>query len=461
MISTMIRFVTTFLLALLVLACPTHAASDAPSAQPTVRVVDDPEFGGQIVTYSAGSEAAPLVVLIHGLGNAGAGDWQLVIPVLAEHYRVLALDLPGFARSSKGNHRYGPSELARAVRGVVGQFTDERFILVGHSMGAAVSLAYADNFPGDLSRLVLVSMAGVLHPAVYTESLSRLGIREITGVDAATNPWAELGIALATELLMERAARLDVDPAILLQTFWMRQAGMRGQPAAIAALALAVHDFGEALRRLETPTVLIWGADDEVAPLRTARVATALIADAHLTVMEQVGHVPMSEAPERFNALLISALAGEIEALPPAIEGERAAAEEEVTCQGRKQARYTGRIDHLIISGCDHVLVENAELQRISIDGGRLELVDSVVSQGITARNARLVLTAGSVAGEPPLMIENTTVDAAGTRFFTNGFVVENRGELPVTLWLSVSSRLDRGARERLVHDVVRVHDRW
>jgi pimeloyl-ACP methyl ester carboxylesterase len=446
---------------LLVLACPAHASSDAPSAQPTVRVVDDPEFGGQIVTYSAGSEEAPLVVLIHGLGNAGAGDWQLVIPVLAERYRVLALDLPGFAHSSKGNHRYGPRELARAVRGVVGQFTDEPFMLVGHSMGAAVSLAYADDFPGDLSRLVLVSMAGVLHPAVYTESLSRLGIREMTGVDAATNPWAELGIALATEFLMDGAARLDVDPAVLLQTFWMRQAGMRGQPAAIAALALAVHDFGEALRRLETPTVLIWGADDEVAPLRTARVAAALIADAHLVVMDRVGHVPMSEATEPFNALLLGALAGEMESLPPAIEVEVPAAVEELTCQGREQAHYTGRIDHLIISGCDHVLVENAELQRISIDGGRLELVDSVVSQGITARNARLVLTATSVAGEPPLVLENTTVDAAGTRFFTNGFVVENQGELPVTLWLSVSSRLDRGARERLVHDVVRVHDRW
>src|SRR5438046_2885283 len=133
--------------------------------------VADPVFGGSVALYRAGKAGAEPVVLVHGLGKAGAEDWAKVVPALAERYDVYALDLHGFGQSDKGNHLYSPSNYARSLEGVLGQRLKGPFTLVGHSMGGAVALAFAAAYPARVRRLVLVDAAGVLHRSVYAEYL--------------------------------------------------------------------------------------------------------------------------------------------------------------------------------------------------------------------------------------------------------------------------------------------------
>src|SRR5207253_557246 len=81
-----------------------------------------------------------------------------------------------------------------------------------------------------------------------------------------------------------------------------------GDPTAIAAYALVEHDFSHDLRAIRAPTLVIWGSEDKVAPLRTGQLTAALIPGARLALLDGVAHTPMLEQPERFNALVADEL---------------------------------------------------------------------------------------------------------------------------------------------------------
>jgi len=68
-----------------------------------------------MLTVRAGSKDAPLLLLVHGLGENGFTDWLPVMPMLARRYRVLAVDLPGFGYSSSPQAKFSPANYARVL----------------------------------------------------------------------------------------------------------------------------------------------------------------------------------------------------------------------------------------------------------------------------------------------------------------------------------------------------------
>src|SRR3954470_6217194 len=170
-----------------------HADADAsawmelPGA--SAELVPEPQLGGRVMLYRVGRQDGPPVVLIHGLGQNGARDWSRLLPALADRYAIYALDLPGFGQSDKGNRLYSPASFAGAIENAIGRRLGRRFVLIGHSMGGAVSLAYAAAYPERIERLILVDMAGVLQRSVYAEFLSRLGAQVAPGARLEDAPW--------------------------------------------------------------------------------------------------------------------------------------------------------------------------------------------------------------------------------------------------------------------------------
>ena len=116
--------------------------------------------GGARVHYvEAGQSAggAPAVVLIHG--NPGSTrDFELVVPALAATHRVIAVDRPGHGYSARPDLRAAtPTAQARLLHGALAQLDIRRPILVGHSWGGSVALAYALEFPDDVAGLALLA----------------------------------------------------------------------------------------------------------------------------------------------------------------------------------------------------------------------------------------------------------------------------------------------------------------
>ena len=454
--ARLMRRATLWSLGLLLVAAVTPLAAEDAAAWMGVRGataerLGDPVFGGNLMLYRAGTRGADAVVLVHGLGQNGARDWARVVPALAQRYEVFALDLPGFGLSDKGNELYSPESYAQVIEKVVAPRAGKPFVLVGHSLGAAISLGYAAAHPQRVKRLVLSDMAGILQGPVYAESLARFGIAQKSGMPEGA-PW----IDSVLERLIARVENLPLSREMVLRTPAMRQKMLRGDPNLIAAFALGEHDYSEALRGITMPTLLIWGTEDRIAPLRTARLANALILGSRLELVPGAGHTPMLDDPDRFNALLLEDLAGGRTAARQTprsgpIEGKA------VKCDGQAGARYSGDIPKLTLIRCAGAEINNARIGELRVLESDVQVMNSEIREGLYAMRSGVQLTAGSVAGTPALQLQDGDFDAAGTRFESSGAIATNLGETPLTLRLSVAEVRRPGAGPRYVHDSVRI----
>ncbi|MFM0504811.1 alpha/beta hydrolase [Paraburkholderia caffeinilytica] len=104
--------------------------------------------------YVEGGEG-PVVVLLHGWPQTWWA-WRKVMPLLAEDFRVIAIDTPGLGDSDIPSGGYDKRSLARHIRTLVNGLGHSRFALVGHDLGASIAYAYAQQFPAELTRLVVM-----------------------------------------------------------------------------------------------------------------------------------------------------------------------------------------------------------------------------------------------------------------------------------------------------------------
>jgi pimeloyl-ACP methyl ester carboxylesterase len=217
-------------------------------------VITEPVFHAKVHIYTAGQDGAPTVVLIHGLGDNGARDWDGLITVLARDFRVVAFDLPGFGHSSKGNELYSPENYTAFLRYLLVEHVRARTIsLVGHSMGGAIALRYAARYPQDVTALVLVDVPGILHPMAYSKYISHLGIDFLPSLYPAQND--HLSNLVSSILTLTHKAQPV--PEAIIASPQLRQSFLNAEPAKIAGLALALEDFampGSCRRICHTPS---------------------------------------------------------------------------------------------------------------------------------------------------------------------------------------------------------------
>jgi pimeloyl-ACP methyl ester carboxylesterase len=122
--------------------------------------VSEPVFGSRMYIVEAGRPNAPVVLLVHGLGESGYQDWWETIHGIEARYRVITMDLPGFGRSTVPHGELSPPRYARLLHWLTEQLGLDEFHVVGHSMGAAVALYYAGEYPERVANVVLVDAAG-------------------------------------------------------------------------------------------------------------------------------------------------------------------------------------------------------------------------------------------------------------------------------------------------------------
>jgi pimeloyl-ACP methyl ester carboxylesterase len=409
-----------------------------------------PVFNGNVVLYRAGRRGAEPVVLVHGLGKAAARDWAQVIPALASSFDVYALDLPGFGASDKGNHLYSPANYARVLDSLLAERIRRPFSLVGHSMGGVIALAFAADYPERVRRLVVADVAGVLHRSVYGEFLGRAVAGRAVGSESA---WHEALI----KLVISQAENLPAKGLMSIEQPQIRQRLLRGDPNAIAALALVEHDLGRGLRAIRAPTLVIWSKDDKVAPPRTGEVLASLIPGARLALLDEAGHAPHVSQPARFNALLREELAGRPQGRSYVQPAGEPASGRAGRCTSERGRRFTGDYEEIVLEGCTEVEIAEARVGRIKVSRSQARIVNSHVRDGIESHDARLEFTGGSLGGDPPLFLDETNVDAAGLRFAPRGRVVAtNYGDETVTLRLSVSE-VAGGKEPRYMHQILRL----
>ncbi len=381
---------------------PVSAAFGDPVA------IQEPIFQGRAQVYEFGRQHPKSVVLIHGIGDNAARDWRVLIPSLVHEYRVLTFDLPGFGRSDKANVLYSPANYTAFVKHVVEKYVRGPFYLVGHSLGGAVALRYAATYPRDVERLVLADVAGILHRSSYSQYLSHLGVNLLP----TYFPGQSEQIGKLIGLALGKAERLNLDPELIIGNASMRQKVLQASPAKIAGLALVLDDFSELIPRVTAPTLIIWGKNDPIAPLRTGLLLQTSLPDARLEILENSAHVPMQDNTEKFNALVLDHLRAP-KAAPPRAP-QTAVNTRNGRCEHRQGMRFEGVYDTLVIRDCKNTVLREVRARRVAIFDSTVEIENSEIGDGLRIEDSTLTMTGGRIDGAVAITALASRLDLAG-----------------------------------------------
>jgi len=275
--------------------------------------------GTRTFIQEAGPGDGPAVVLVHGFGGL-TYTWRHTLPALAAAgYRVLALDLKGFGLSEKRfDLDYSHPSQADFVAEVMTAAGIERAALVGHSMGGSVIAHFAQRHPERVTALIFVDGA-VREAASDGPGGSIFGVPVQLGVVAEFPPFRRWGqLALRLFLTRERLSEIQLSAYVVREvvTEAVREGYLKVQSVKDWDLALlgVLRDSGrnalaQPLATIRAPTHVVWGERDPWIPLARGEALQAALPGADLIVIPGVGHLPMEEAPEAFNAALLALLA--------------------------------------------------------------------------------------------------------------------------------------------------------
>lgn len=216
------------------------------------------EVGGLDIHYKCLGEGAP-VILLHGAGSDWR-EWRANLPFLARHFRVLAPDLPGFGLSDPPGLPLTPGRGGAFLKDFMGTLGIPDAHIVGHSLGGALALALALDFPEKVRRVVIIDSAGL-------GRMSRTGraLRSFFGL---------IGKARGKNRTYRPSGKSED---------WLLESR---------------------LQTMKPPVMIMWGGRDPYFPLRQARQAQGLIPDCRLHVFNCTCHAPQREFADEFHDIV-------------------------------------------------------------------------------------------------------------------------------------------------------------
>jgi pimeloyl-ACP methyl ester carboxylesterase len=266
---------------------------------PTHRTI---QLGPGRSLHAAQAGEGPDVVLIHGM-LATSRDWlQGPFGALAELCRVTAIDRPGYGLSRRPRFEGTPRDQARQIREGLAKLGVERPVLVGHSFGCLVSLAFAELFPEAVAQLVLVAPVAFPEPRPLEHSL--LAPRSLPLFGPAFSSLAEASFDAPVLKLVQRLmfSPQPVHPEWEAtypydQVLDAEALVFEGEDAA-ALLPLSPASILN-VSRIETPAHILTGnADKVVTGAWHAKQLARLMPNARLTEVEGIGHMLHHVRPE-------------------------------------------------------------------------------------------------------------------------------------------------------------------
>ncbi len=256
-------------------------------------------------------------VLVHGMGGRWQ-HWLETIPTLAEHGRVLALDLPGFGQSEPPAATASLNGFADAVAQLIRDLNVERAVFVGHSMGGPIALRFASRHPDLAEAIVLVGGAVFQFSAL-------LGLHEVVRF-IAKRPRESAAIAaeiataglpapsslrrqIASSTLLRRAflAPYVFDPAALPSDSAALIVDGAGAPGVLPTVrAIGRSDPRAGIDSVSCPILSIAADHDRITPLPDTEAFQREVPRARTVVLEGCGHMAMLERPQAFNTQLVA-----------------------------------------------------------------------------------------------------------------------------------------------------------
>jgi pimeloyl-ACP methyl ester carboxylesterase len=254
--------------------------------------------------YFDSSLGQDTVVLVHGNGDE-ADTWRHIFLPLAAHFRVIALDLPGFGRSQPKNS--GVLGFVETLLDLQRGLNMNQVHLVGSSLGAVVAAHFAAHYPNMVKSLCLMGGAapnlGGLVVSKAIQPLLEVGIGE-----AYYNGLRQAGAEVAFATLQPYYANLRALPAADLNFLRLRvweRVNSDSQRDAFFASLRSLFALTAPPLELNVPTQLIWGESDNIIPKVHADNILKQLPQSRLRIIAKAGHLPHQEQPQATLAALL------------------------------------------------------------------------------------------------------------------------------------------------------------
>lgn len=252
----------------------------------------------------------PSVILIHGFGGS-MWQWEYQQAALAGQFRVITPDLLGAGLSDKPEIEYRPDQLLEFLTGFMDALHIPQAVMIGNSMGAGLAIGLALDYPTRVSALILID--GL--PARVMDHLGSPSLRRALTTPAPS--WiVSVGNWLFGGSLLESTLREFIhDPALLTQAVLDRSNRNRQRPGLFRALLtvgtnlpLWERDFAPRIGTITHRTLIIWGEEDRVFPIKAGDELHQMIARSQYIRVPNAGHIPQWEQPDVVNAKILSFL---------------------------------------------------------------------------------------------------------------------------------------------------------
>lgn len=417
--------------------------------------VEEPTFKTNLLKVEAGKEHPQSVLLVHGLGQSGFRDWLGQIDFLKQFFHVISFDLPGFGFSSIPEGRYSPTNYSKVVHWIVGKYANSPKVhVVGHSMGGAVTLRYASEFPDEVDRVVLADVAGVLERTAFLKHSAEIPvhIKEVptlfTKVSAQIKDLSDSFVELSG---------FGPDPAgFLLENDSAWNLMLSDSPNLNAGLSLVEEDFNQAVRTFPHDTTIIWGELDKVAPLRTGKSLNALLPKSRLITLPTAEHSPMRTHIVEFNQLLEAALRHPFQAERPSISEHKNGA---LLCKNETNKTYSGVYDVVVLDHCTAITLNNISAREIRLTESIAFINNAIVSSdkiAFSATESVARITGSQISGETAIYSKGSRLDIAASdlKGGKQGLVSRKKSKIIMSI-----SQINSAIFNGLVHGAYKLED--
>lgn len=261
---------------------------------------------GYDIAYIDEGNSSDVLIFIHGLGSY-LKAWDRNIPVLKNYFRCIALDLPGYGKSSKKLHNGSVKFYREFLNEFINALGLQNITLVGHSMGGQIALSFVISFPDVIKKLILIAPAGF-------ETFNSTDVDELKDIISpeltynASNEQIRINYKVnffqmpieAEEMISDRIAiKKDEEFYNHCQIVSNSLSGLLTEPV-----------FNR-LKEINIPTLIFFGKNDLLIPNRIhykttteeiALLGASQIKNSKLLLIKNCGHFLQYEIPDIFNS---------------------------------------------------------------------------------------------------------------------------------------------------------------
>ena len=242
------------------------------------QIVQDADF-----RYVEAGEGQPIIIL-HGL-MGGLSNFEGVLDYFPpKGYKVIIPELPVYTLPVL---KTSVKSLSEFLHDFILHKGLKEVILLGNSLGGHVGLLYTKNHPEYVKALVLTGSSG-LYENNMGDGYPKRGDYDYIkkkSEDVFYDP------KVATKEIVDEVYESVNDRNKLVRTLALAKSAIR-------------HNMSKELPNMNTPTAIIWGAEDRVTPPNVAEEFNQLLPDSNLYWIKKCGHAPMMEHPDQFNQIL-------------------------------------------------------------------------------------------------------------------------------------------------------------